>query len=73
MIKWLYGSHHIDQYTIMTMCLDRKNAYKSYSIINKIGSIRKTRDDIDRSNIVLFSSDYIKIVCNFKSILRSDY
>jgi hypothetical protein len=57
----------------MVMYLDRKNAYKSYLIINKNGSVRKTRDDIDMSNIVLFSSDYVKKVCDFKSIVGFDY
>ena len=57
----------------MIMCLNGKNVYKSYSIINKNGSVRKTRDDLDMSNIVLFSSDYVKIVCDFKSILGFDY
>jgi hypothetical protein len=36
-------------------------------------AFRKTRDDRDMNNIVLFSSDYVKIVCDFKSILSSDY
>jgi hypothetical protein len=57
----------------MIMCLNGKNVYKSYSIINENGSDRKTRDDIDMSNIVLFSADYIKIVCDFESILGFDY
>ena len=57
----------------MIMCLDSKNAYKSYSIINKNGSVRKTRDNRDMSNNALISSDYLKLVCDFKSILRYDY
>jgi hypothetical protein len=55
------------------MCFDRKNADESYLIINRNSSVRKTRDSRDMSNIVLFSSAYVKLVCDFKSILRSEY
>ncbi len=61
------------QYRIMIMCLVSKNAYKSYPIIETSVGVRKTRDNRDMSNIVLFSSDYLKLVCDFKSILKCDY
>jgi hypothetical protein len=32
--------------------------------------IRKTRDNRDMSNNAFLSSDYLKLVCDFKSILR---
>ena len=51
----------------MIMCFDRKNADESYLIINRNSSVRKTRDSRDMSNIVLFSSAYVKLVCDFKS------
>ncbi len=57
----------------MIMCLDIKNAYKSYLIIETSGRIRKTRDNRDMNNNTLISSDYLKLVCDFKSILICDY
>jgi hypothetical protein len=54
------------------MCLNGKNVYKSYSIINKNGSVRKRSDGRDMSNNALLSSDYMKLVCDFKSILKYD-
>ena len=71
-IKWLYGSHHIDQYTIMIMCLNSKNTHKSYPIMDRGVDIRKTRDNRDMSNNTLISSDYVKLVYDFKSILKDD-
>jgi hypothetical protein len=35
--------------------------------------VRKPRDNSEMSNSAFISSNYVKIVCNFKSILRSDY
>ena len=34
--------------------------------------VRKTRDNRDMSNNALISSDYLKLVCDFKSILKYD-
>jgi hypothetical protein len=69
-IKWLYSSHHTDQYTIVIMCLNSKNAHKSYPIMGRGVDIRKTRDNRDTSNNALISYNYLKLVCDFKSILR---
>ncbi len=71
-IKWLYSSHNTDQYTIVIMCLNSKNAHKSYPIMGRGVDIRKTRDNRDMSNNAFLSSDYMKLVCDFKSILKYD-
>jgi hypothetical protein len=42
-------------------------------ITNRNVSVRKTRDNRDISNIIIFSWDYAKLVCDFKSILSYDY
>jgi hypothetical protein len=34
--------------------------------------VKKTRDSRDRSNNALISSDYLKLLCDFKSILKYD-
>ncbi|WP_458719675.1 hypothetical protein [Candidatus Nitrosocosmicus sp. R] len=34
--------------------------------------VRKTTDNRDMSNNALISSDYLKLVCDFKSILKYD-
>lgn len=57
----------------MLMCLERKNAYKSYLSISKNGSFRKRRNNKDTSNFILVQSDHIKLVCDFNSVLRSNY
>ena len=57
----------------MIMYLDIKNAYKSYPIIETSVRIRKTRDNRDMNNNTLISSDYLKLACDFKSILICDY
>ncbi|TVP41844.1 hypothetical protein NARC_10250 [Candidatus Nitrosocosmicus arcticus] len=56
----------------MIMCLDSKNAYKSCSIMDRSVGVRKTRDNKDMSNNALISFDYVKLVCDFKSILKYD-
>ncbi len=56
----------------MIMCLDSKNAYKSYPIMNRSVGVRTTRANRDMSNNALISSDYLKLVCGFKSILKYD-
>ena len=56
----------------MIMCLDSKNAYKSCPIMDRSVGVRKTRDNRDMSNNALISSDYLKLVCDFKSILKYD-
>ncbi len=56
----------------MIMCLDSKNAYKSYPIMDRSMGVRKTTDNRDMSNNALISSDYLKLVCDFKSILKYD-
>lgn len=56
----------------MIMCLDGKNAYKSYPIMDWGVGVKKTRDNRDRSNNAPISSDYLKLLCDFKSILKYD-
>jgi hypothetical protein len=56
----------------MIMYLDGKNAYKSYPIMDGGVGVKKTRDSRDRSNNALISSDYLKLLCDFKSILKYD-
>lgn len=52
------------QYTIMIMCLDGKNAYKPYPIMDGGVGVKKTRDNRDRSNNAPISSDYLKLLCD---------
>ena len=54
----------------MIIFLDSKNAYKSYPIIDRSLDVRETRDNRDMSNNALISSNYLKLVCDFKSILK---
>ncbi|TVP41366.1 hypothetical protein NARC_30080 [Candidatus Nitrosocosmicus arcticus] len=54
----------------MIMCLDSKNAYESCPIMNRSVGIRKTRGNRDMSNNALISFYYLKLVCDFKSILK---
>ena len=56
----------------MIMCLDSKNAYKSSPIMDGGVDVRKTKDNRDMSNNALISFDYVKLVCDFKSILKYD-
>ncbi len=56
----------------MIMCLDSKNAYESCPIMDRSMGVRKTTDNRDMSNNALISSDYLKLVCDFKSILKYD-
>lgn len=55
------------------MCLDIKIVYKSYPIIETSVGVRKTRDNRDMNNNALFSSDFLELVSDSKSILRYDY
>ena len=34
--------------------------------------VKKTRDNRNRNNNALISSDYLKLLCDFKSILKYD-
>ena len=54
----------------MIMCLNSKNAYRSYLIMDRSMGVSKTTDNRDVSNNALISSDYLKLVCNFKSIFK---
>ena len=54
----------------MIMCLNSKNTHKSYPIMDRGADIRKTRDNRDMSNKAHRSYDYVKLVCDFKSILK---
>ena len=56
----------------MIMCLDDKNAYKLYPIMDGGMGVKKTRDNRNRNNNALISSDYLKLLCDFKSILKYD-
>jgi hypothetical protein len=54
------------------MCLDIKNAYKSFPIMDGGADVTKTRENRDMSNNALISYDYMKLICDFKSILKYD-
>ena len=41
-------------------------------IMDRSMGVRKPRDNSDMSNNALISSDYLKLVCNFRSILKYD-
>ncbi len=56
----------------MLMYLDSKNEYKSCPIMDRDGGFRKTRDYRDMSNNSLISSYYLKLVCDFKPVLKFD-
>jgi hypothetical protein len=55
------------------MCLDIKNAYETYPSTERSVDIKKARVKRDMNNNALFSSDYLKLVCDFKSILKYNY
>jgi hypothetical protein len=57
----------------MIMCLDGKNAYKPYPIMDGGVGVKKTRDNSDKSDNVLISSDYLKLLCDFESILKYNH
>ncbi len=56
----------------MIMCLNGKNAYKSCPIMDRSVGVRKGKDNRIMSSYVLISSDYMKLLCDFKSILKYD-
>ena len=54
----------------MIMCLGSKNAYESRPIMDRSVGVRKTRDNRDMSNNAPNSYNYLKLACDFKSILK---
>lgn len=52
----------------MTMCLDSKNTQSSYPIVDREMSIKNR----DNSNYTFVLSSYVKLVCEFESILKHD-